>query len=60
MDKILKYIEDEIQSHIDNEYETDYDTAWYAEDTETALNKMYDVGCYETLLQIKKYLEDNK
>lgn len=60
MDKILKHIEDEIKLHINSGYETDYNTAWYADDTETALNKMYDVGSYETLLQIKKYLEDNK
>lgn len=60
MDKILEFINTEIKEHINSEYETDYDTAWYHTDPEICAIKMYDVGRYETLLQIKKYLEDNK
>lgn len=58
MKRILEYINIEIKFHQDNGYETDYNKAYYEEDTEKCLSKMYDVGRYDTLLQVKKKIEE--
>lgn len=58
MERILKYINNEIDFHQNFGYETDFDTAFYWTDNEQGLYKMYDVGRYDTLLQVKKKIEE--
>lgn len=54
---LLDYINNEIKEHINSGYEIDYDKAYYEEDTEKCLSKMYNVGRYETLLELKQKIE---
>lgn len=56
---LLNYIKDEIQLHIDSEYKTDFEEVLYSDvDNETLAHNMYDVGRYETLLELKEKIEE--
>lgn len=56
---LLNYIKDEIQNHIDSEYKTDFEEVLYSDvDNETLAHNMYDVGRYETLLELKEKIEE--
>lgn len=56
---LLNYIKDEIQNHIDSEYKTNFEEVLYSDvDNETLAHNMYDVGRYETLLELKEKIEE--
>lgn len=56
---LLRYINDEIQTHIKSGYKTDFEEVLYSDaDNETLAHNTYDVGRYETLLELKKKIEE--
>ena len=59
MTGLLNYIYDEIQYHIDSGYKTDFKEVLNSDvDNETLAHNMYDVGRYETLLELKEKIEE--
>ena len=54
--KIIQHIESLIQEHEDN-FCCDWEQITEADDYEAMINRAYDVGRYDTLLEIKSVIE---
>ena len=60
MNRILDYVKAEIKFHQDSGFKTDYNKAFYDDivDINSFGLGMYDVGRYETLLELKEKIEE--
>lgn len=54
---LLEHIKELIQEHISSDFNCDWEQITEADDYEAMIHRAYDVGRYDTLLEIKNVIE---